>query len=129
MSNLTDWRDLYRDALLEPDPITARPRVDKAYQAVEHRLEELKNSPETLEIRELNVALYFLSLLRLAGPKEQRISTHKRMALCTGGGGAVQVKIERSDRLKDQLKPIAERRSAPQVGSWSRLLLVRLSSF
>jgi hypothetical protein len=71
MSNLTEqnWRDLYRDALEESDPIKARPRVDKAYQAIEHRLEELENSPETLEIRELNIALYFLSLLRLATPK------------------------------------------------------------
>jgi hypothetical protein len=69
MSNSPEqnWRDLYRDALLEPDPLKARPQVDKAYQAIEHRLQELWNSPETLEIRELNLALYFLSLLRLAG--------------------------------------------------------------
>jgi hypothetical protein len=74
MSNSPEpnWRDLYRDALREEDPIKARPRVDKAYQAIEHRLQELENSPETLEIRELNLALYFLSLLRFAGstPRE-----------------------------------------------------------
>jgi hypothetical protein len=71
MSNLTEqnWRDLYRDALLESDPVKARPRVDKAYQAIEHRLKELENSRETLEIRELNAALYFLRLLRLAAPR------------------------------------------------------------
>jgi len=71
MSNSREniWRDLYRDALLEPDPIKARPRVDKAYEAVEHRLQELEHSPETLEIRELNLALHFLHLLRLAAPQ------------------------------------------------------------
>jgi hypothetical protein len=63
------WRVLYRDALLEEDPTKARPRVDEAYEAIEHRLKELENSPETLELRELNLAHYFLSLLRLAGPQ------------------------------------------------------------
>src|SRR5579862_9391057 len=37
-------------------------------------------------------------------------------------------KLKEVIRLKDQLKSIAERRSAPQVGSWSRLLLAGPSS-
>ena len=66
------WRDLYRDALLEPDPIKAHPRIETAYDVIGARVRELQaNSVQTEEIRELNIALYFLSLLRYIGEAER----------------------------------------------------------
>jgi hypothetical protein len=62
------WQELYQDALLESDSHRLLARLDRAESAIQLRLTTLSaNSKETREWNDLNVALYFLGLLRIVG--------------------------------------------------------------
>ncbi|HVM93875.1 MAG TPA: hypothetical protein VMT67_13725 [Terriglobales bacterium] len=70
------WHDLYREALMESDPAKSPLVIEEAYRAAQRRALELWNarSPETKERHELDAALYFLGLLRMAAREESRSS-------------------------------------------------------
>ena len=60
-----DWRDLYREALFEPDLEKLPMRVDAANQAIRSRVCEIwQLGPDDAEERsQLDAASYFLGLL------------------------------------------------------------------
>jgi len=67
-----NWPQLYREALLEPDPMKASVRIEEAHKAIHRRALELwydgsAKTPKTKEQRDLTAALHFLSLLREVG--------------------------------------------------------------
>jgi len=66
------WAEVYRDALMESDPIKVPVRIEEAYKAIHHRALELwyAGSGDTRERRDLDAALHFLDLLRMVGPIE-----------------------------------------------------------
>lgn len=70
-----EWRELYREALLESDPTRVPILIEEAYKAVQRRTLELWYAcrPETKERHELDAALYFLGLLRMIGPMKTRV--------------------------------------------------------
>lgn len=72
MPTQNEWRELYREALLESDPTRMPARIEQASKAIQLRALELWNmgSPETRERHELDSALHFLSLLTMIGPVE-----------------------------------------------------------
>lgn len=67
-----EWRALYREALMEPDPTQLNSRIEEANKAIQRRAMELwyVGVPETRERRELDTALHFLSLLATIGPED-----------------------------------------------------------
>lgn len=70
----TDWRELYKQAVLEPDPEQLAMRIDKAHKAIRWRISELWHvgAADTSERSQLDAASYFLALLRtIAGRKVQ----------------------------------------------------------
>jgi hypothetical protein len=71
-----EWRELYREALLESDPTRVPILVEEAYKAVQRRALELwyACSSETKERHELDAALYFLGLLRMVRPMKMGVS-------------------------------------------------------
>jgi hypothetical protein len=71
-----EWRELYREALLESDPTRVPILIEEAYQAVQRRTLELWYAccPETKERHELDAALYFLGLLRMIRPMKTTVS-------------------------------------------------------
>lgn len=62
------WHELYEEALSESDPAKSPARIEEAYRAAQRRALDLWNahSPETKERHELDSAIYFLRLLRMA---------------------------------------------------------------
>lgn len=62
-----EWRDLYRDALMEADPMLVPNRIEEANRAIQRRAMELWyiGVPETNERHELHTALHFLNLLAM----------------------------------------------------------------
>jgi hypothetical protein len=71
-----EWRELYREALLESDPTRVPILIEEAYKAVQRRALELwyACSSETKERHELDAALYFLGLLRMVRPMKMGVS-------------------------------------------------------
>ena len=64
------WQELYQDALLESDSGRLPALLDEAENAIQLRLITLSaNSEETREWNDLNVAQYFLGLLRIVGTR------------------------------------------------------------
>jgi hypothetical protein len=63
---VTNWPELYRQAILEPDRTLLPSRIDVAREAIQHRARQLwySGGSETKERRDLDVAMYFLGLLR-----------------------------------------------------------------
>jgi hypothetical protein len=63
-----DWPALYRVAVLESERGRLPARIDEASAAIRHRVRELwyAGSPATKERRDLEAALRFLGLLRMA---------------------------------------------------------------
>jgi len=70
------WHDLYHEALMESDPARSPLIIEEAYRAAQRRALELWNAraPETKERHELDAAIYFLGLLRMAAQEESRLS-------------------------------------------------------
>ncbi len=70
------WHELYREALQESDPARSPALIEEAYRAAQHRALELWNarSPETKERHELDAALYFLCLLKMAAEEEVSVT-------------------------------------------------------
>jgi hypothetical protein len=71
-----DWPQLYREALLESDPMKASVRIEEAHKAIHRRARELwyegsPKTPQTKEQRDLTAALHFLSLLREVGETQR----------------------------------------------------------
>jgi len=71
-----NWPQLYREALLESDPMKASVRIEEAHQAIHRRARELwydgsPKTPKTKEQRDLTAALHFLSLLREVGETQR----------------------------------------------------------
>ena len=67
-----EWRALYREALMEPDPTQLNTRIEEANKAIQRRAMELwyVGVPETGERHELDTALHFLSLLATTRPED-----------------------------------------------------------
>ena len=62
------WQELYQDALLESDHDRLSGLLNEAENAVQLRLMDLSDGAKaTREWNDLNVALYFLGLLRIVG--------------------------------------------------------------
>ncbi len=61
----TNWPDLYRQAILEPDRDLLPSRIEIARHAIQRRARELwyAGRTEAKEIRDLDTAIYFLGLL------------------------------------------------------------------
>ena len=61
----TNWPDLYRQAILEPDKDLLPSRIEVAREAIQRRARELwyAGRSEAREIRDLDTAIYFLGLL------------------------------------------------------------------
>jgi hypothetical protein len=57
------WHELYRAALVEPDPIRLNSRIEGAQRSIRQRLEQIEDSGETRERQQLNNALYALCTL------------------------------------------------------------------
>ncbi|HEX6805491.1 MAG TPA: hypothetical protein VF133_17555 [Terriglobales bacterium] len=78
------WRRLYRDALLEPDPVKLSQRIEEAYEAIRGRRCQLWESGATgvRERSELDAASYFLALLGSIAAKSDRPEplTHTNIA-------------------------------------------------
>ena len=70
----SDWHELYRKAMIEPDPTLTLRRFHEALNAIESRALELRfmGLSDSKETDEMGVALRFLTLL-LAGPEEEGI--------------------------------------------------------
>jgi len=68
-----NWPQLYREALLESDPLKVPVRIEEAHKAIHRRALELwyAGSPRTKEQRDLDAALHFLGLLKEVGPMER----------------------------------------------------------
>jgi hypothetical protein len=71
-----NWPQLYREALLESDPLKVPVRIEEAHKAIHRRALELwyagsPRTPRTKEQRDLDAALHFLGLLREVGPMER----------------------------------------------------------
>ena len=73
------WPELYREALLEPDPTKVPARIEEAQKAICRRALELwyAGSPATKELHDLDTALHFLDLLRIVGAVELELSQEK----------------------------------------------------
>jgi len=73
-----NWPDLYREALLEPDPTRVPARIEEAQKAICRRALELWYAgPPTKEMHDLDTALHFLDLLRIVGTAETSPSRGK----------------------------------------------------
>jgi len=74
------WPELYREALLEPDPRKVPVRIEEARKAIHRRAHELWGAglATTREQRELDAALHFLDLLRMVAPSEAELSALKQ---------------------------------------------------
>jgi len=75
MSDVTtpnNWRELYREALLESDPVLVPARMEAAHRSIHGRILRLwhAGSPRLDEQRDLDTALHFLALLRMVGSGE-----------------------------------------------------------
>jgi hypothetical protein len=57
------WQALYRAALVEPDPIRLRGRIEAAQRSIRQRLEQIGDSGDSRERQQLNGALYALFTL------------------------------------------------------------------
>ena len=62
----SSWKQLFEDALLEPDPQTFQQRLKAARKVIEDRLLEIDcfGSPNSLEIAELKYARHAVSILQ-----------------------------------------------------------------
>jgi len=74
----SNWPQLYREALLESDPMKVPLRIEEAHKAIHRRALELwyagsGRTPRTKEQRDLDAALHFLGLLREVGYTERTI--------------------------------------------------------
>jgi hypothetical protein len=67
-----NWLALYREAVLEPDPLKVKIRVAQAQTAIQRRARELwyAGAPETGERRHMDTAVHFLGILRLIGEEK-----------------------------------------------------------
>jgi hypothetical protein len=67
-----DWRELYKQAVLEPDPEKLAMRIDKAHKAIRWHISELWHveAADTNERSQLDAASYFLGLLRTIAAKK-----------------------------------------------------------
>ena len=61
----TSWPDLYKQAILEPDPTLLSARIIAAREAIQHRARELwyQEPAQMKERRDLDHAIRFLELL------------------------------------------------------------------
>lgn len=59
----SDWQNLYRAALIEPDPNRLYSRIELARRAIHARLRELDGSGDTREREQLDRALHALFTL------------------------------------------------------------------
>jgi hypothetical protein len=74
-----NWRELYREALLESEPVLVPSRIEAAHRAIHGRILELwyAGSPRLDEQRDLDTALHFLALLRMVGAGETESSRYR----------------------------------------------------
>lgn len=72
----TNWQQLYRLAVFEPDLQKLPTRIDDAHKAIRWRICELWDlgTMDTCERSRLDAALYFLGLLRMIAAKKSRES-------------------------------------------------------
>ena len=73
------WRDLYREAVMEPDPEKMRTRIAMAYQAIRRRSAQVQRdqSVQSEEKAQLDCAAYFLHLLRGVTEHKAREPRHE----------------------------------------------------
>lgn len=76
-----NWHDLYEEALTATDPAKLPALIEEAYRAAQDRALELWNarSPETKERHELDSAIYFLRLLKMAAEEEVAVARATEM--------------------------------------------------
>lgn len=61
-----DWRELYKEAVLEHDPERLGTRISQAHKAIQERTRDLwyQGSPEVSERQRLTAATHYLEILR-----------------------------------------------------------------
>lgn len=76
------WRDLYREAVMEPDPEQMRDRIAVAYRAIRTRIAEVRqdHSAPYEEKARLDCAVYFLHLLQGIAEKKMHRPRHETKA-------------------------------------------------
>lgn len=69
-----DWLELYREAILEPDPKMLKTRLFLARQAIQRRTRELwyRGSQEVGELYRLTAAAHYLQVLHSLADKKGR---------------------------------------------------------
>jgi len=78
-SHQKGWRELFQDVLSKSSPKRLIDRVDEAESAIQRRLLDLAiDWQQTKEWNELNVALYFLRLLRIIRTDGRAIAERRR---------------------------------------------------
>ncbi len=78
----TDWRQLYREALFEPEPEKLLARIAEAYYAMQCRARELwyEGSSNGKERAQMDAACGFLELLEMMAGEKAREHTQRIVA-------------------------------------------------